>query len=129
MKESALIAPIQTKNTLQHDRKHMATDSHECEILKAKIKKFIDNTDYTIMPVIPRYIGKVEFSKQKPVSPAAVSPAAVSLIATKSVSPGISSKALHEINTVISSKHKVQQVPPKRQTRARTKQLSITDDE
>ena len=56
----------------------MATDSHECEILKAKIKKFIGNTDYTVTPTIPRHLGKVVFSKQKPVAPAAVSPAAIS---------------------------------------------------
>ena len=121
---------IQTKN--------MTTDSHECEILKAKIKKFIGNTDYTVTPTIPKHLGKVDFSKQKPVAPAAISPAAISPTAKKLASPvisitekvsSISPKALHKINSDISNKHIIQQVPTKIQTRARTKQLPITDDE
>lgn len=41
------------------DIEHMATDSQECEILQSKIRKYIDFTDYTIKPTLPRYIGTV----------------------------------------------------------------------
>lgn len=42
------------------DTKHVATDCNECTILKSKVKKYIDMTDYPIKPSIPAYIGKVD---------------------------------------------------------------------
>lgn len=45
------------KYKTQYKTEHMATDSHECKILAAKIRKFIDSTDYTIQPLLPRYVG------------------------------------------------------------------------
>ena len=32
---------------------HIASDTTSCEILKNKIKRFIDNTDYSIKPTVP----------------------------------------------------------------------------
>lgn len=39
---------------------HVATDSELCEILKTKIRKFLNTTDYSIKPYIPRLLGKVD---------------------------------------------------------------------
>lgn len=37
----------------------MANDSDTCEILKTKIRKFVNSTDYAVKPDIPRYLGRV----------------------------------------------------------------------
>ena len=47
----------------------MATDSVACEILKRKIKKLVDITDYPLKPVIPRYMGKVDNFRKQTMSP------------------------------------------------------------
>ena len=39
---------------------HMANDSEKCKILKGKINRDIDMTDYPVRPYVPRLIGKVE---------------------------------------------------------------------
>lgn len=39
---------------------HMANDTVKCSILKRKIERYIDMTDYPINPTIPRYVGNVE---------------------------------------------------------------------
>ena len=38
----------------------MANDSEKCKILKGKINRDIDMTDYPVRPNVPRLIGKVE---------------------------------------------------------------------
>ena len=43
----------------------MVTDISKCEILKDKIKKLIDMTDYPIPPTILRYLGKVEIIQRE----------------------------------------------------------------
>ena len=50
-------------------------DSEKCEILKTKVRKFRNASDYIIKPFIPRYIDKVDnFNKnqQKLNSPASM---------------------------------------------------------
>ena len=42
-----------------YDITHEATDSELCEILKSKVKKYIDMHDYLIKPTVPRHLGKV----------------------------------------------------------------------
>ena len=39
---------------------HSAIDSELCEILKSKIKKYIEMTGYPSLPTYPRFFGKVE---------------------------------------------------------------------
>lgn len=46
-----------SKFKTEYKTAHTATDSHECKILQAKIRKFIDFTDYTMQPILPRYVG------------------------------------------------------------------------
>ena len=43
-----------------HNTNHCEIDSDLCEILKAKIKKYIEKTDYPVQPTFERYFGKVE---------------------------------------------------------------------
>ena len=43
---------------------HSAIDSDLCEILKNKIKRYIEATDYPLQPTYERYFGKVETTKQ-----------------------------------------------------------------
>ena len=38
----------------------MANDSKNCKILKGKINRDVDMTDYPVRPYVPRLIGKVE---------------------------------------------------------------------
>ena len=47
------------KYKTSYDINHEATDSELCEILKSKVKKYIDMHDYLIKPTIPRHLGKV----------------------------------------------------------------------
>ena len=49
---------------------HSAIDSDLCEILKSKIKKYIEMTDYPSLPTYPRFFGKVEslqFHRRAPI--------------------------------------------------------------
>lgn len=43
-----------------YNTNHTVYDSEACEILKSKIKKCINTTDYSVKPDSPRYFGKVE---------------------------------------------------------------------
>lgn len=47
------------KYNTKYDVNHEVTNYEKCEIFKAKVKKYIDMTDYCIAPVIPRDLGKV----------------------------------------------------------------------
>ena len=49
----------------KYDTNHEATDSELCEILKSKVKKYIDMHDYLIKHIIPRHLGKVGNYVQK----------------------------------------------------------------
>lgn len=53
-----------TKYKTKLDTKHVATDCNRCEILKKKIKKFIEMTNYPIKPDIPAFLGNVEYQKK-----------------------------------------------------------------
>ena len=53
------------KYKTNYDINHVATDSELCEILKSKVKKYIDMHDYPIKPTIPRHLGKVGNYVQK----------------------------------------------------------------
>ena len=55
------------KFNTKYNINHSAIDSELCEILKSKIKKYIEMTDYPTHPTYPRYLGKVEslHSQQK----------------------------------------------------------------
>lgn len=44
---------------------HTATDSHECSVLKSRIKRYIDNTDYYVKPSFQRYHGMADLQKKK----------------------------------------------------------------
>ncbi|OXU17449.1 hypothetical protein TSAR_003169 [Trichomalopsis sarcophagae] len=67
----------------------MATDNHACSILPNKLRKFIDLTDYTIQPVIPRYVGMAENTSNK----------AITMRAS-----GMSSTSLNAVNTRITNR-------------------------
>ncbi|OXU18923.1 hypothetical protein TSAR_016476 [Trichomalopsis sarcophagae] len=56
------------KYNTHYNTEHMATDSHECSILQNKIRKFVDLTDYTMQPVLPRYAGTAENTSSKAMS-------------------------------------------------------------
>ena len=43
-----------------HNVNHSAIDSDQCEILKNKIKRFIDMTDYPLQPTYRRYFDNIE---------------------------------------------------------------------
>lgn len=79
------------KYKTNYNTEHIATDTHECEILKAKLRKMIDNTDYVMLPIIPRYLGKVENPNHQ---------------TTSSVS-GLTSNRLHNINSRIVDRRQV----------------------
>jgi xanthosine utilization system XapX-like protein len=44
---------------------HVAVDTMQCEILKAKIRKFMETTSYEVNPTVPRFLGKVGNYKKK----------------------------------------------------------------
>ena len=46
-----------TKYNCKYDINHTASDTQQCEILKKKINISISNTDYSMRPIIPRFIG------------------------------------------------------------------------
>lgn len=46
----------------QYDITHYASDSQECSILKNKIRKYINNTDYSFNPTIPRHLCSQNYS-------------------------------------------------------------------
>ena len=46
-----------TKYNCKYEINHSASDTQKCEILKKKINISISNTDYTIRPVIPKFIA------------------------------------------------------------------------
>ena len=48
------------KYNTKYNIEHSAIDSEFCEILKTKIKKYIEMTDYSMYLTYPRYLGKVE---------------------------------------------------------------------
>ena len=48
------------KFNTNYDVQHVANDSHCCQVLKNKIKKYIEMTDYPTNPTIPRFIGKID---------------------------------------------------------------------
>jgi hypothetical protein len=52
-----------TKFKTNYDINHCAIDSEKCEVLKNKIKKYIDSTDYPMQPTYQRYFGKLELGK------------------------------------------------------------------
>lgn len=54
-----------TKYNTKLKTDHIATDSHKCEILQNKIKKYIDGTDYNIKPTLPRYVGIIPTGPDK----------------------------------------------------------------
>ena len=58
------------KFNTKYDINHSAIDSELCEILKSKIKKYIETTDYPTNPTYSRYFGKVEklhFQRKAPI--------------------------------------------------------------
>ena len=48
------------KYNTKYNINHSAIDNELCEILKSKIKKYIEMTDYPMHPTYPRYLSKVE---------------------------------------------------------------------
>lgn len=48
------------KYNLNYKTDHSAIDSEQCQILKNKINKYIEATEYPIRPTYPRYFGKTE---------------------------------------------------------------------
>lgn len=44
---------------------HVANDSQSCQVLKNKIRKYVESTDYPVSPTITRYIGNVDISSNK----------------------------------------------------------------
>ena len=44
------------KFSTNYNLNHMASDATSCEILKSKIKKYIDSTDYSLKPVLPSVV-------------------------------------------------------------------------
>lgn len=42
---------------------HLPTDSQECSILKKKINKYIDMTEYSIKPFYQRYFNEVDLHR------------------------------------------------------------------
>ena len=51
---------VSTKYNTKYDINHSAIDSELCEILKFKIKKYIEMTNYPTNPTYPRFFGTVE---------------------------------------------------------------------
>lgn len=49
-----------SKYNTDFNMENVATDCHECQILQAKICKYIDFADYTIKPLLPISVGTVE---------------------------------------------------------------------
>lgn len=47
---------------------HEATNYARCEIFKAKVKKYIDSTDYRVDPALPKDVGKVDNLLNSPMS-------------------------------------------------------------
>lgn len=47
----------------KYNCEHVTMDSEMCVILKNKIKKVMDTTDYTIKPLFPRFLGKIDTLK------------------------------------------------------------------
>ena len=72
------------KYKTEYNTEHMVNDSECCQILKAKIKKYINNTDYPLSPTIQRFIGKVDtfISKDRTEPPTTISESAESLLTT-----------------------------------------------
>lgn len=56
------------KYKTQHNVDHEATDYEKCEVFKNMVRKYVDSTDYSVRPVIPRDIGKVGNYINKPLS-------------------------------------------------------------
>ena len=54
------------KFNTKYDTNHSAIDSHLYEVLKNKIKKYIESTDYPIQPTYQRYFGKIERTNTRP---------------------------------------------------------------
>ena len=58
------------QSTIQYVINNSAIDSELCEILKSKIKKYIEMTVYLTNPTYPRFFGKVEslhFQRKAPI--------------------------------------------------------------
>lgn len=53
------------KYKTEYNVNHTPTDHENCKILKSKVNKFIDFTDYPMAPAIPKYLGKADFFKKK----------------------------------------------------------------
>lgn len=72
-KEVCCINCLYSNNTYDttYEVNHMTTDSSLCPILKSKIKKFIQNTNYIVKPTIPKHMGKIHnFNKERHVNSA-----------------------------------------------------------
>lgn len=69
---------------------HAATEYENCEVFKSRVKKYIDTTDYSIKPEIPRDIGKVGNYLNKPMS---------------TRQSGISIESLNSMNENMSARH------------------------
>ena len=52
----------------KYDTNHVANDSMLWTILKNKLKRCIDLTDYPEKPVLPRYIGRIDDSPKRSIS-------------------------------------------------------------
>lgn len=48
------------KFNTNYSTNHSAIDSEQCEVLKNKINKYIETTEYPMRPTYPRYFGKTE---------------------------------------------------------------------
>lgn len=44
---------------------HSSIDTGKCELLKSKIRKFLNTTEYLVRPNIPAYLNNTEFPNQK----------------------------------------------------------------
>ena len=65
------------KYNTKYNIDHSAIDSELCEILKTKIKKYIEMTDYPMHPTYPRYLSKVGLHNQQKALPRRVTIASV----------------------------------------------------
>ena len=56
------------KYKTNYETNHSAIDSQKCEVLKNKIRRYIESTDYPLQPTYQRYFGNVvsNFSRQTP---------------------------------------------------------------
>lgn len=61
VKKCANCSYSNTSYKTEYKTDHYAIDSHECSILKAKIKRYIDNTNYIVKPALASFFGKVDF--------------------------------------------------------------------